>query len=1151
MTLCFCFGFLYNIINKPGESMKNIKGFTFIEILIVIGIITLLATAVVVMVNPAKRFEAARDKQREIHLQTILSAIEQKITIEGGWFNCDPLPQGVIEEGEEEEELTPIFKTIGTGEGESNPDDFYNLFDCLVPKYMVNPLYDPDGGSEADTHYQIWQNPQTKYVTLRYVKDDDEDIVVGAKKYYILSAPTVITKYIEDITQTTAKVGGEVTDDGGASVLERGVVWGIYTEPTILTDDYITSESGLGLFEGEITGLTYNTQYYVCTYAKNDIGVDYDCYNDVGNHFSFYTLDARPRVDTLTAIDITVDQATLRGRVTSLGPPDVELAWGYFKLNGVEIGGSGRYLDLDDVGEEFIHTILASDHGLEVGVNYPFEACAYNYDYGGERCGATVEFSLEAGVPLVNTDLDPANVYAYKALIGGEVENTGGSTVIAWGICFAEDSDPVYPGDCLIEYGSEENPFPFDPIQIGGEAGEPGSLSPGTPYSVFAFAENQDVGPGFGETLDFTTKTVAPIIEETIIDTYDHHSAVLGGDITATGGAPITEHGVCWSIGGTPPLSEESCIFEGSIGLGEFTYTIRNFLADNTYNVVAFAINEKGLTWAEEPPEDLKSFTTLTAEAPGLGPTEVTDNTQSTASFRGRIENHGGVQIENYGFCWSQSEVLTPPEDPPTDGGCHSFGSTTLDVTKDDPMFDFIFTFTAEELTMNKDYNVWAFAKNSVSADYGYGSVAPFHTDPPGPPSVETYDITENRGDEVDAGGKVTDNGGDPQIIAGICYANSLVPLSYPGGSGVTCTEDWDYRDGMVWDPDDPNNGVFTSTLVGLIAGDDYHYVAYVQNNAYTEYGPTEINFTAGLALGDICEQHTDCFSGHCVDGVCCDDECSGSCQVCNSEGACTTRSVEDNVECSQCQRCDGTNTSCQNTTANNGKDCTEQCTRCINGVCTTRPADDNTECSTCRRCNGTSLDTCEPVDAGEQNLNCTSVCKACNGSGACVNQTVYGLAAQALGCSEAASGGAYHEECRWCNNGDCTNIGNNYFTMPGLDLTVYCWNGGDTFRMWPKPRSCGGTNYDNGLLGPDAIAYCANLEWEEYNDWVMPNHQSLTDLCSKRGDYGIDYASVLYGTNYVHSGWRYVVNFGYQCRLEDQADAYYRLRCFRGQPVP
>src|SRR6185503_3574689 len=39
---------------------------------------------------------------------------------------------------------------------------------------------------------------------------------------------------------------------------------------------------------------------------------------------------------------------------------------------------------------------------------------------------------------------------------------------------------------------------------------------------------------------------------------------------------------------------------------------------------------------------------------------------------------------------------------------------------------------------------------------------------------------------------------------------------------------------------------------------------------------------TCKKPLGQICAVFSDCGSGHCADGVCCDTDCSGKCKVCN-----------------------------------------------------------------------------------------------------------------------------------------------------------------------------------------------------------------------------------------------------------------------------
>lgn len=59
------------------------KGFTLIELLIVIGILAILATVVVVVLNPAQLFAQARDSQRISDMTTLRSALSLYLSTVG------------------------------------------------------------------------------------------------------------------------------------------------------------------------------------------------------------------------------------------------------------------------------------------------------------------------------------------------------------------------------------------------------------------------------------------------------------------------------------------------------------------------------------------------------------------------------------------------------------------------------------------------------------------------------------------------------------------------------------------------------------------------------------------------------------------------------------------------------------------------------------------------------------------------------------------------------------------------------------------------------------------------------------------------------------------------------------------------------------
>jgi uncharacterized protein (TIGR02145 family) len=95
--------------------------------------------------------------------------------------------------------------------------------------------------------------------------------------------PTLDTFTISLVTLNTAKSGGIIGSDGGASVTARGVCWSTSANPTIALTTKTSDGNGSGAFTSSLTGLTSNTTYYVRAYATNSAGTGY------GNVYIFKT----------------------------------------------------------------------------------------------------------------------------------------------------------------------------------------------------------------------------------------------------------------------------------------------------------------------------------------------------------------------------------------------------------------------------------------------------------------------------------------------------------------------------------------------------------------------------------------------------------------------------------------------------------------------------------------------------------------------------------------------------------------------------------------------------------------------------------------------------------------------------------------------
>ncbi len=114
------------------------KGFTLIEVLVVVGLIAVLAAITFIAINPAKNFADARNTQRSSDVLQILNAVTQFTSEDGNTLG----DLGTIS-------TCPTVTAIGTDVGN------LNLATDLVPEYIVGIPQDPSTGTALDTGYTI------------------------------------------------------------------------------------------------------------------------------------------------------------------------------------------------------------------------------------------------------------------------------------------------------------------------------------------------------------------------------------------------------------------------------------------------------------------------------------------------------------------------------------------------------------------------------------------------------------------------------------------------------------------------------------------------------------------------------------------------------------------------------------------------------------------------------------------------------------------------------------------------------------------------------------------------------------------------------------------------------------------------------------
>jgi hypothetical protein len=390
------------------------------------------------------------------------------------------------------------------------------------------------------------------------------------------SVPILITDSVSNISDTSATSGGNITNDGGETVLTRGVCWSTDINPTII-DNLTKDGAGAGRYISNFTGLVGGTTYYLRAYATNSEGTGY------GMTMSFITNGqppSAPIVTTQNASSIQTTSATLNASINAKYLSTiVTFEYGTTASYGSTI--TVTQSPLTGGGNTSVSINIAN---LIAGSNYHFRAKATNSL--GTTIGSDMTFKTLGNAPTVTT-LAPTNLTIAEAQLNGSVNANYLETIV------------IFEYGTTASYGSTIEAIQ-SPVTGGGNTPVSANISnllTNTTYHFRVKATNS-LGTTYGSDLTFKAFGNVPTVT-----TLAANSTPITAELNGSVNANYLETTVIFEYGTTASYGSTIIAIESPVTGGTDTPVSANILflvTNTTYHFRVKATNSLGTTYGSD-----------------------------------------------------------------------------------------------------------------------------------------------------------------------------------------------------------------------------------------------------------------------------------------------------------------------------------------------------------------------------------------------------------------------------------------------------------------------------------------------------------------------------------------------------------------------